>query len=282
MELFSNLDELRVIPIEIYKDLINSYIPASYTSSDFKPFSTENLKKTKEILQNLKKTQISQLERLSKFFEVQEVWWDVFKVKSGKISIINHLKSNKEKANNYYVLKGKETSDYYHIMDIAEFYFVTLECRSRSPSLRGEFRFIISKESDYFFLEKKKFVKDKFIEFTEYLSVNLDYAQERIKALLIRRIVKEGHVLTNLKVKLTLETTGIEGLSLISIEGENVLRGLETLKDRQEKSLDFVVSGPWIGAGTKDFHLEVAKGLKLSSVSLTTLQAISKIVYPKK
>ena len=192
------------------------------------------------------------------------------------------MKKNKEKANNYFILKGNTASDYYHILVIDEFYFITLECRSRSPSLRGEFRFIISKDSDYFFLEQKEGIKEKFVEYLDYLSISMDYVQERIKALLIRRIVKEGHVLTNLKVKLTLETTGIEGLSLISIEGENVLRGLETLKDRQEKSLDFVVSGPWIGAGTKDFHLEVGKGLKLSSVSSTTLKAITKIVYPKK
>ena len=82
----------------------------------------------------------------------------------------------------------------------------------------------------------------------------------------------------SLKIKISLETSGIEGLRHIIIEGENVIRGVETLEQRDEISLEFMQSGPWVGVGTNDFQLEIGKGIKIHQLESDSFKRLNTVL----
>jgi hypothetical protein len=98
----------------------------------------------------------------------------------------------------------------------------------------------------------------------------------RINAMRIRKLAKNG---SETPVKLTLlvnnQTAGVEGLETLTLVGENIIRGIQTLKDRQEVDLKAESIGPWIEIETDSIKLEMAKGLKIKNMKKEALDLLS-------
>ncbi|MHA2239564.1 MAG: hypothetical protein ACXAB2_14545, partial [Candidatus Hodarchaeales archaeon] len=84
--------------------------------------------------------------------------------------------------------------------------------------------------------------------------------------------------ISSLKIRISLETSGIEGLQNIIIEGENVIRGVETLEQRHEISLQFMQSGPWVGVGTVEFQMEIGKGVKIHQLESNAFKRLNTVL----
>jgi hypothetical protein len=122
-------------------------------------------------------------------------------------------------------------------------------------------------------------------ELLPYLSSTPDeYSAKPVRARLIKKLAiapddpQHRLSISFLKIRISLETSGIEGLHHIIIEGDNVIRGVETLEQRHEISLQFMESGPWVGVGTDDFQFEIRKGVKLHQLEADTFRRLNTVL----
>ncbi|MFX0211024.1 MAG: hypothetical protein ACFFDT_33910, partial [Candidatus Hodarchaeota archaeon] len=163
---------------------------------------------------------------------------------------------------------------------------VLIEFSSRSALLRRMFRFIYLPFVRIILLEPQNLaievLNNEILPFVTNEPDNMK--QKPVRARMIRSLTKirdetkPSFALTHLKIKISLETSGIEGLHQITIQGDDILRGAETLEQRHEISLKFMNSGPWVGAGTKDFMIEVGKGLQILQLEETSLKNVATVL----
>ena len=95
---------------------------------------------------------------------------------------------------------------------------------------------------------------------------SVQISEVRVNAMLIREFVRNNPVeLTKLIVKVPQEVSGFSGLTELTVEGSDVIKGSKGLMDRHETSP--IMVGPWVGVSNKDIELYVGKALKASSIS---------------
>lgn len=153
---------------------------------------------------------------------------------------------------------------------------VIAEIISKSVNIRGWYRYLILHDANIILVESKiggaKIFEDYIIS-----TFKVTNPQEiRINAMRIRKLAKNG---TEAPVKLTLlvnnQTAGVDGLETLTLVGENIIRGIQTLKDRQEVDLKAESIGPWIELETKSIKLEMTKGLKIKNMKKEALDLLS-------
>jgi hypothetical protein len=227
------------------------------------------------------------LKKEASLLDISDVWWDAYQF-SEKIPF-SHLQKRKKSfgvekylPEDHTRVKGK-----FFIKDISEHAILLLvEFSSRSTALKQLFRFIYFPSVKTILMEPRKLSTEILMnEIVPFISGETNkITRKPIRAKLIRTLTKDHSAeeislqLTHLKIKISLETSGIEGLNEIIIQGDNVIRGAETLEQRHEISLKFMNSGPWIGAGTKDFSVEVGKGLKIHQLEEHSLKNLSAVL----
>ena len=151
-----------------------------------------------------------------------------------------------------------------HIVEICNnVILIAPEIVSRSASTRGMFRILIFENFAFIQVEEDN-ISSKI--FTEYFSPVLELEEENIKeirinAMRIRNLAKK---ITPIKLTLLVnnQTAGVDGLEQITLTGKNVLRGIHTLKDRQEVDLKADSIGPWIDIETvNNLRFTMGKGI---------------------
>ncbi|MFX1282485.1 MAG: hypothetical protein ACFFB5_02480 [Promethearchaeota archaeon] len=275
------------LPTNYFKRLIDKW---EHTTVELKPnglLSSENRDTTIKLVKNMKDSKLKQLRKLSEVLDVSNVWWKVFQISKPKplSNLYKHKRNfdvDKYLPENYTKVKG-----IYSIKDFSEHAILILvEFSSRSATLRRVFRFIYLPHAKTILIEPQNLaievLKNEILPFVtnEPDKVN----QKPIRARVIRSLTKTrdetqpSFALTHLKIKISLETSGIEGLNQITIHGDDIIRGAETLEQRHEVSLKFMNSGPWIGAGTKDFMVEVGKGLQILQLEESSLKNVATVL----
>ncbi|MHA2278478.1 MAG: hypothetical protein ACXAC2_22085 [Candidatus Kariarchaeaceae archaeon] len=153
---------------------------------------------------------------------------------------------------------------------------IIAEIISKSINIRGWYRFLVLYDANIILIES---VDDGKKIFENYITptFGISNPQEiRINAMRIRKLAKNG---SETPVKLTLlvnnQTAGVEGLETLTLVGENIIRGIQTLKDRQEVDLKAESIGPWIEIETNSIKLEMAKGLKIKNMKKEALDLLS-------
>ncbi|MFX0123607.1 MAG: hypothetical protein ACFFAE_08180 [Candidatus Hodarchaeota archaeon] len=279
---FSYLSHL---PTHYFKQLVNKW---ENTSIELEPnglLSDENRETTMNLINNMKDSRIKQLKKLAAELDMSNVWWNIFQF-SEKIPFSNLQKRQKTfSVEKYLPDEHSKVKGIFSIKNISEHAILLLvEFSSRSTALKRLFRFIYLPSAKTILMEPKELSTEILNnEILPFISKESDkITQKPVRARLIRNLTKDRDEvklsLTHLKIKISLETSGIEGLNEIIIKGDNVIRGAETLEQRHEISLKFMNSGPWIGAGTKDFSIEVGKGLQIHRLEESSFQNLSTVL----
>lgn len=153
---------------------------------------------------------------------------------------------------------------------------IIAEIISKSINIRGWYRFLVLYDANIILTES---IDEGIKVFEKYVTptFGINNPQEiRINAMRIRKLAKNG---TEAPVKLTLlvnnQTAGVEGLETLTLVGENIIRGIQTLKDRQEVDLKAESIGPWIELETNSIKLEMAKGLKIKNIKKEALDLLT-------
>ncbi|MHA2203531.1 MAG: hypothetical protein ACW991_07560, partial [Candidatus Hodarchaeales archaeon] len=281
---FSYLSHL---PTHYFKRLIDKW---ENTSIELEPnglLSNENRETTMNLINNMKVSRLKRLKKLAKELDVTNVWWDIYQF--SEIIPFSYLKKRQKafSVEKYLPEEHTKVKGVFSIKDISEHAILILvEFSSRSTALKRLFRFIYLPSVKTILLEPKdlstEILKHEILPFITEESEKI--TRKPIRARSIRTLTKNqgkeklSLALTHLKIKISLETSGIEGLSQIVIQGDNVIRGAETLEQRHEISLKFMNSGPWIGAGTKDFSIEVGKGLQIHQLEESSFKILSTVL----
>ena len=275
------------LPTYFFKRLVNKW---EDTSVEFKPnglLSSENRETTMKVVKNMKELRIKQLRNLAEVLDISDVWWEIYQI--SKTKPLSHLQKRKKtfSVDKYLPKEYTKIKGIFSIKEISEHaILVLIEFSSRSMILKRTFRFVYLPSVKTILLEPKDLAMEVLQnEVLPFISKEPNKINQKlIRARSIRSLTKsrdEGEPsfpLTHLKIKISLETSGIEGLSQITIQGDDVLRGAETLEQRHEISLKFMNSGPWVGAGTKDFMLEVRKGIQIHQLEDESLKNIATVL----
>ena len=150
---------------------------------------------------------------------------------------------------------------------------VAPEVVSKSINIRKIFRIIIF---EGYALVQDDEVSKKFLH--EYIGPIFDLSEEnfkeiRINAMKIRKLAQKI-IPTKLTLLVNNQTAGVEGLEELTLTGQNVIRGIKTLKDRQEVDLKAESIGPWIELESEDLKFKMGKGIFLKNQNEKSFEII--------
>lgn len=258
---------------------------------DFAPnglLSPDNREATVKLAQSVSSNRFKELRKLSRFLDFSDIWWMVYHIpRTRQVSNLLELDTSNLDVTKYSPKNGPKINGKIIVQELSEHaVFVALEFQSRSKFLRRAFRHLYLPFAKIILVEPQdqaiEVLKNEFLPFITQEPNQL--TPKRANARFIKNLTKMHKddgiplVLTHLKIKITLETSGIEGLSEIIIQGSDVIRGAETLEQRHEISLKFMNSGPWVGVGTEDFIIEVGKGVKIQRLEKSSLRSLSAVL----
>ncbi|UCG02052.1 MAG: hypothetical protein JSW11_20965 [Candidatus Heimdallarchaeota archaeon] len=287
MDIEAEYSFLSHLPTHYFKRLVDKW---ENTSIELEPnglLSNENRETTMSFISNMKDSRLKQLKKLSEILDISDVWWEIYQF--SEVIPFSHIKKRQKafSVEKYLPEDHSKVKGIFSIKDISEHAILLLaEFSSRSTALKRLFRFIYLPSVKTILLEPKDLSTEILNnEILPFITAESDkITQKRVRARFVRDLTKdrdEGKLslaLTHLKIKISLETSGIEGLNQIIIQGDNVIRGAETLEQRHEISLRFMNSGPWIAAGTKDFSVEVGKGLQIHQLEESSFKNLSTVL----
>jgi hypothetical protein len=151
--------------------------------------------------------------------------------------------------------------------------FLAAEIISKSINIRGTYRYLFLYPQNVLLAEHRDEEGEKLLY--QYIAPTFqtsDLSEIKINAMRIRKLAKNG---IEMPIKLTMlvnyQTAGVEGLETVTLTGENIIRGIQTLKDRQEVDLKAEAIGPWIEIETNSLKLEMSKGVKIKKFSSESL-----------
>ena len=283
----SDYSLLEQIPTYVFSELVSNWNNAPIELEANGIFSKENKEKTIAILQDLSANRLKQLFKLASNFELTTTWWQTYQFKEAKPLSEIRLRPKSVEVSRYLPDVASKITGKFTLIDLCEHAILLLiDFSSRTKSLREIFRFIYLPSIHKILIEPKSISTDLLNgELMPYLSSAPDSLSSKpVRARLIKQVAvspddpQHRLNISFLKIRISLETSGIEGLQHIIIEGDNVVRGVETLEQRHEISLQFMQSGPWIGVGTKEFQLEIGKGIKILHLEADAFKRLNTVL----
>ncbi len=280
---------LKSLPTHLFSTLVNEWNGISLDLTPNGILSDDNKDRILEIIKTLKHSKLNYLKKLSKYFEISDIWWEPYKL--SKIKPLSGLQSYEKSfsVEKYYQEHIQRIKGKLSVIGLTEYaLFILVRFSTKLPLFRRTFRYIFLPFAKTVLVEPQSLALN--ILKNEVLPMITkdpnDISFQKPTARLIKTLAKSTSdkqtatpiVLTYLKIRISLETSGIEGLNQITIQGDDVIRGAETLEQRHEISLKFMNSGPWIGAGTKDFKVEVGKGFQLKTLEMESLKNLSTVL----
>ena len=274
-------------PTYVFSELISKWSKSPLELQPNGVLSEENKETTITFLKELSASRMKQLVRLADTLKLTDTWWQAYQFTEPKPLSEIRLRPKTIDIGKYLPDISSKINASFSLIDLCEHaILLNVEISSRTRSLRDSFRYILLPSIHKVLMEKKSISYDLL---EKELIPFLSSAPEKVKSKPVRaRLVKQLAVspddpqhrvaISSLKIRISLETSGIEGLQHIIIEGDNVIRGVETLEQRHEISLQFMQSGPWIGVGTKEFQLEIGKGIKLHQLEADAFKRLNTVL----
>ncbi len=274
-------------PTYVFSEIIGKWQNTSIKLEPNGLLSAENLEKTQNILESLSSNRLNHLQKLAGILTLTNVWWQVYQL-SNPLSLSKiRLRPRTIDLVKLLPNDASKITAKFSVIDLCEHaLLLVIEFSSRTRSLRDNYRFIYLPSINKILLEMKPLAEPLLKEeLLPYLSSTPEKVSSKpIRARLIKKLAispddpQHRLNISFLKIRISLETSGIEGLQHIIIEGENVIRGVETLEQRHEISLKFMDSGPWVGVGTTDFHIEIQKGVKIHQLETDTFMRLNTVL----
>ncbi|MFX1512338.1 MAG: hypothetical protein ACFFCQ_07115 [Promethearchaeota archaeon] len=156
---------------------------------------------------------------------------------------------------------------------------ITIEFRSRSPYYRSIYRGIGLPKRKVMLIENKDLAMDLF---DTLIMPNL-YADLKKIPITARMVRKVAYTLEaeSLQFEISTQTSGVRGLRSITLHGENVLQGIESVKSRHELEFFFDELGPWTSVSTQFFAITIQRGIDLLKISSDGFEMLGGILAKK-
>ncbi|MFW9995327.1 MAG: hypothetical protein ACFFD4_25040 [Candidatus Odinarchaeota archaeon] len=209
---------------------------------------------------------IKELRRLVKIVDLAGEWLP-YKLKFPLTDLKNIAKMNSKSfpVSEFTGSSKTKVSGTFHVYEILdEIYVIAAEFKSRSALLRKTYRYLILAKEGILLAEALKGTKEILEKLLlPKLGLSSDNIKERnVNAMIVKKVARK-FIPQRLTFLISIETAGVDGLTSISLEGDNVKRGLETLKSRQEFDLDPSNLGPWTAVETETVNVAVRKPVRV-------------------
>ncbi len=157
-------------------------------------------------------------------------------------------------------------------IELAEnFTLIVIEFSSRSSYYRRFYRYLIGPTT--FFVEEKEGAISLFQELVQPLLIVFDYGEYSVLSEHFERTFQTGYPVVEIEFEIADEK--VEHLNRIKLTGDNLARGVKTLRSRQE--VDVVkISNRVIALVTSQFTLSI-DNLRITKMTPDVIAAISKI-----
>ncbi|MHA2296154.1 MAG: hypothetical protein ACXAEU_14105 [Candidatus Hodarchaeales archaeon] len=231
-----------------------------------------------ENFENLPASIIKEIRKVSTIVDLAGEWTP-YKIISASIDLkrIESMNGSSFPVSKYVSAGKTKVTGLLHAHEILKGnYVVATEFKSRSALLRKTYRFLFLTKDNILLveaLEGGKEILDKFLLAKLALSPE-NLKQKRVNAMVIKRIARK-FIPLRLTFLISIETAGVEGLTHITLEGDNVIRGIETLRSRQEYDLDPSNLGPWTAVETETVNVAVRKPIKVKKVNSELFQTLT-------
>ena len=283
----TDYNQLENFPTFVFSQLINKWNNTNIELAPNGLFSEENREHSISLLKNLSANRVNKINKLADTLRFVSCWWDVYQFKDPKPVSQIRLRPKLIDIQNYVGEDSSKITAKFSIIDLCEHaLLLVIEYTSRTRSLRETFRYIFLPSINKLMVEQNDMAVELLKgELITYLSSSPETLTIKpIRARLIKKLAispddpQHRLNISSLKIRISLETSGIEGLQHIIIEGENVIRGVETLEQRHEISLQFMQSGPWVGVGTSEFQIEIGKGVKIHQLEPNAFKRLNTVL----
>ena len=210
------------------------------------------------------------------------ILWKAYKAEfSSDKTIILNLNDIVWPVKKYISCKGIHARGRIKVISIFDgIYLVIAEVISKSINIRGMFRYLLLVHNNIILVEEAGIEGDKL--FMDYIVPTFqltNVSEIRINAMRIRKLAKNNsETPTKLTLLVNNQTAGVDGLETLTLTGENIIRGIQTLKDRQEVDLKAESIGPWIEIETHSIKFEMGKGFKIKKVTPKSFNLIAEAV----
>jgi hypothetical protein len=283
----TDYNHLEHFPTFVFSQLINKWKNTNIKLVPNGLFSEENKEISISFLKDLSVNRINKINRMADTLRFTSNWWDVYQFKDPKPVSQIRLRPKVIDTMNYVGKDSRKINAKFSVIDLCEHaILLVIEFSSRTKALREIFRYLFLPSINKLMVEQKNFATELLKgELITYLCSSPETLTKKpIRARLIKKLAvspddpQHRLNISSLKIRISLETSGIEGLQNIIIEGENVIRGVETLEQRHEISLQFMQSGPWVGVGTVEFQMEIGKGVKIHQLESNAFKRLNTVL----
>ena len=283
----ADYSHLENFPTFVFSQLIDKWYNTNIELAPNGLLSEENRDISISFLEKLSTNRVNKINKLAETLKLISSWWNVYQFKDPKPVSQIRLRPKLIDTKNYVGEDSTKITAKFKVIDLCEHaLLLVIEYASRTRSLRETFRYIFLPSINKLMVEQKEMAVELLKgELIPYLSSSPETLTKKpIRARLIKKLAvspddpQHRLNISSLKIRISLETSGIEGLQHIIIEGENVIRGVETLEQRHEISLKFMQSGPWVGVGTTEFQIEIGKGVKLHQLEPNAFKRLNTVL----
>ncbi len=270
------IENVRVIPSYCLEDFIEKKTKKKTTMP-------ENPDKRKQfistLLQSLNTENTAEIRRLSWRTTLNSPFLPYLALSDHKLNLLD-LNNGTFKASDFLEYHRVRVSGHIQSFKLTdESILITIEFRSRSPYYRSIYRGIGLPEQQIMLIENKGLALDLF----ESLIMPNLYADLKKIPINARMIKKAAYTLEakSLQFEISTQTSGVQGLGAVILQGENVLQGIESVKSRHELDFFFDELGPWTSVATQFFALTIRRGIDILQVSSEGLGKLGDILTKK-
>lgn len=154
-----------------------------------------------------------------------------------------------------------------------EVLLLAAEVVSKSINVRGVFRMIFLGDLVLVENDAENLAYTLFAQYFCPLLGIEETKEVRVNAMRVRSLAMKSTP-TRLTLLVNNQTAGVDGLEQITLVGENIMRGIKTLKDRQEVDLKADSIGPWVEVETLHLRYKMGEGVFVKEVSESTFAVV--------
>lgn len=216
-------------------------------------------------------SKFKRMKKLSILTNFKEANWKAFILDEGNFfvdkSMIDDLDGKSFPIDSFLEDPKAEVKGVFHSIEIKEnISLIVLEFSSRSPLYRMMYRYLLFPGESYILIENKKNAKELFETIlAEKLGIKT-LAHKKVNAVMCFKVGTK-FIPSEISFLVSNEIAGTAGIDTITLHGENVIRGVETLESRQEFDVGLTSLGPWCAISIENLlRISIKMNIEILSI----------------
>ena len=261
---------LRSIPAHLLTKTINEWTKKQLEFTDDMQGS-DRTKLLKDNAISISNNKYKRLKKISFLTNLKEKNWKAFILDEGNFfvdkSMIEELKGSTFPIDAFIDEPKADVKGIFHSVEIKDnICLIVLEFSSRSPLYRMNYRYLFFPGESYILMESKKNAKELFETIlAEKIGIKA-IKHKKVNAVMCFKVGTK-FIPSEISFLVSNEIAGTAGIDTITLHGDNVLRGVETLESRQEFDVGLTSLGPWCAISIENLlRLSIKNNIEILAI----------------